>query len=405
MPVGLNATPTIAPVPGIRLAAGSARIAAGERNDVALVEASPGSQCAAVFTRNAFCAAPVTLSRTHLSAATPRYLLINAGNANCGTGQAGLKAAVDCCAAVAEQAQCSIQEVLPFSPGVIGEPLPSERIVELTPELVESLSDNAWLDAARAIMTTDTVPKGVTREVSTPLGSYVISGIAKGVGMICPNMATMLAYVATDAAVEVSVLQSALASAVSCSFNRVTVDGDTSTNDSCVVFATGQSEVSIDQVEGDDYLTFVDALTEVCVELGQMLIRDAEGATKFITINVSGGHDDDECAAVAYSIAHSPLVKTAFFASDANWGRLLMAIGRSGVEALDVDKVQVYLDEVQIVDNGVRAASYTEEAGAAVMAREEIAMRVELGRGAISTTVWTSDLSHDYVRVNAEYRT
>lgn len=405
MPIGLTDCPVLAPIPGIRLSAASAGIARGDRTDVALIEAKPGSRCAAVFTRNVFCAAPVTISRTHLSATSPRYLLSNAGNANCGTGETGLRAAVDCCEAVAQHGSCKREEVLPFSTGVIGENLDVGKITAVVPSLVESLSEDGWLDVAKAIMTTDTVPKGATRYVSTASGDYTLTGIGKGAGMIRPDMATMLAYVATDADVEPCVLQRALATAVGCSFNRITVDGDTSTNDSCVLFSTGVSGVRIDSVEGDEYDAFCGALTSLCVEIAQALIRDAEGITKFITIQIDAAQDEAECSAVAYTIAHSPLVKTAFFASDPNWGRILAAVGRSGVNGLDLDKVEIFLDDVCIVSDGGRAESYTEADGQRVMSLAEITVRVRLGRGSVSTTVWTTDLSHDYVRINAEYRT
>ena len=405
MPVGLDALASLQTIDGVRLSAAAAGIATGERDDVVLIEAAPGSHCAAVFTRNAFCAAPVTIARTHLSAATPRFLLVNAGNANCGTGEHGLRTAVECCQAVAAHTGCRAEEVLPFSTGVIGEPLDAARITATIPGLVEQLSGTAWVDAARAIMTTDTVPKGASRVVETATGSYTLSGICKGAGMIRPDMATMLCFVATDADIEPSVLQRALATAVDLSFNRITVDGDTSTNDACVLFSTARSGVRIDTVEGGDYADFVDALSALCTELAQALIRDAEGVTKFITIEVEDGHDEHECMAVAFTIAHSPLVKTAFFASDANWGRILAALGRAGLDGLDIDRIQIYLDDVCIVRDGGRAASYTEAAGAEVMSRDEIVLRVRLGRGGARATVWTSDLSHDYVRINAEYRT
>ena len=405
MPIGLPECPELTPIPGIRLSVASAGIARGERNDVALIEADVGTRCAAVFTRNLFCAAPVTISRMHLSAATPRYFLSNAGNANCGTGESGLRAAVDCCEAVASHASCKREEVLPFSTGVIGEPLAADKIAAVIPDLVKDLSEDGWLAAARAIMTTDTVPKGVSRHVITASGSYTLTGIAKGAGMIRPDMATMLAYVATDADVADSVLQRALANAVAHSFNRITVDGDTSTNDSCVLLATGASGVRIDSVEGDEYESFCEALIGLCVELAQSLIRDAEGITKFITIVVDGARDEAECAAVAYTIAHSPLVKTAFFASDPNWGRILAAVGRSGVGDLDLDRIKIFLEDVCIVREGGRAQTYTEEDGQRVMSQAEITLRVSLGRGSASTVVWTTDLSHDYVRINAEYRT
>ena len=405
MPIGLIEPRELTPIAGVRLAAASAGIARGERNDVMLIEAKPGSNCAAVFTRNIFCAAPVTISRTHLSASGPRYLLANAGNANCGTGEVGLRTAVACCEAVAEHGGCEREQVLAFSTGVIGEPLDTQKMVGVVPELISKLSADGWLDAAQAIMTTDTVAKGVSKQVETASGNYALTGIAKGSGMICPDMATLLVYLATDAQVEPSVLQHALANAVDTSFNRITVDGDTSTNDSCVLFATGESGVVIDSVDSDAYATFRQALADLCVELACNVIRDAEGITKFITIQVEAGHDESQCQAVAYTVAHSPLVKTAFFASDPNWGRILAAVGRCGATGLDLEKIEIFLGDVCIVRDGGRAQTYTEEDGQRVMSGEEIVLRICLGRGSASTTVWTTDLSHDYVKINAEYRT
>ena len=405
MAVGLKTLPELKPIAGIRVASAAAGIAKPGRDDMALFELCAGSHCAAVFTKNAFCAAPVVIAKNHLSTTAPRYLLVNSGNANCGTGEEGLQAAVQSCEAVAQSTGCVPEAVLPFSTGVIGQSMPIEQICGTVPGMVQSLDQNGWTGAARAIMTTDTGPKGASRHVDSLAGAYSLTGISKGSGMIRPDMATMLAYVGTDATVEPSVLQHSLAAAVSCSFNRITVDGDTSTNDALVVVATGKSGTLIDSIEGDDYHEFTGALTEVCTELAQAIVRDGEGATKFISIVVEGARDDKEGEEVAYTIAHSPLVMTAFFASDPNWGRILACVGRAGLVDLDLERVEIYLDDVCIVRNGACDPGYTEEAGQDVMNREEITVRVGLGRGAHNVTVWTSDLSHEYVTINAEYRT
>jgi glutamate N-acetyltransferase/amino-acid N-acetyltransferase len=344
------------------------------------------------------------VARAHLAAASPRYLVINTGNANAGTGAPGLAAAEATCRALAEQTGCRPEEVLPFSTGVIGEPLPVERLVAGLPAALAALQPEGWTEAAHGIMTTDTRPKWASRRLSLSGQEVAVTGIAKGAGMICPNMATMLAFVATDAAVDPALLQKILADAVTDSFNAITVDGDTSTNDALVLLATGQSGVHI-SAEGEDYAHFSQAIREVCIELAQAIIRDGEGATKFITVQVEGGRDVAECRQVAYTIAHSPLVKTAFFASDPNWGRILAAVGRAGLVDLNLERVTIHLDEVCIVRAGGRAPNYTEAQGQPVMARPEITIRVALGRGAAAARIWTTDFSFDYVRINAEYRT
>ncbi len=408
MAVGNDSLSELDPVPGIRLATVAAGIKKPGRKDLVVIEAAPGSHCAAVFTRNAFCAAPVTVAREYWRASNyqPRYLLINTGNANAGTGEQGLVDARACAAALAESAGVEPRAVLPFSTGVIGEPLPTQRIVDAIPAAMDALTDGGWLDAASGIMTTDTRPKGHSVRFSTGGRDYVLTGIAKGAGMIRPNMATMLAYLATDMAVSPALLQQALAAAVETSFNRITIDGDTSTNDACVLLATGAAGNSaVNAQESDEYLALQSALEEVCLNLAQGLVRDGEGASKFVTVQVNGGESEQECLDVAFTIAHSPLVKTALFASDPNWGRLLAAIGRAGLRDLAVERVGVFLNEVLIAENGCRAASYREEQGAAAMAPEDIVIRIELNRGDAQTTVWTSDFSYDYVRINAEYRT
>jgi len=388
-------------VRGIRLATHAAGIKRPGRDDLVLIEIVPGSQTAAVFTRNAFCAAPVTVCKTHLSKTPPRYLLINSGNANAGTGDIGMHAANSCCDAVATATGCQPDEVLPFSTGVIGQPLPVEKITSALNELSSSLDDNNWDKAARAIMTTDTRPKLVSREFSVDGQKIVITGIAKGAGMIHPNMATMLSYVATDANLSGKQLQSCLQQAAKVSFNRITVDGDTSTNDSLVLMATCQTRPLTDK----GIASFLQALSEICIELAKAIVSDGEGATKLITIDVNGGRDEQECEQVAFAIAHSPLVKTAFFASDPNWGRILAAVGYAGVEQLDVSKVDIYLDDVCIVHQGGIAASYSEEQGQRVMSQHDINVRILLHRGDASVRVWTCDFSYDYVKINAEYRT
>lgn len=394
------------PVGGVRLAAGAAGIRYRGRDDLVVMELAPGSRCAAVFTRNAFCAAPVRVAKTHLGQAMPRYLLINAGNANAGTGRRGTADAESSCAALAGVGDCAAEEVLPFSTGVIGEHLPVDRIAAALPELLARLDASAWPAAAQAIMTTDRVPKLVSRRFEIDGRSVSITGIAKGAGMICPNMATMLAFIATDAAVAPDLLQACLGSAVARSFNAITVDGDTSTNDACVLAATGAcGNPEIRDGASAGYAALKCAVDAVCVELATAIVRDAEGATKLVTVQVEGAADVEEARTVAYTIAHSPLVKTALFASDPNWGRILAAVGRAGLRDLDIDRIRIHLGEVLIVDAGGRAPDYTEEAGAAVMAEPEIMIRVSLGRGSADARVLTCDLSYDYVRINAEYRT
>jgi glutamate N-acetyltransferase/amino-acid N-acetyltransferase len=394
------------PVPGIRLAASAAGIRYRNRDDLVLVELAQGATCAATFTRNAFCAAPVTLARSHLASAAPRWWLINAGNANAGTGERGLADARASCKALAGVTGASAQEVLPFSTGVIGEHLPVERLVATLPVLLGSLDAAGWARAARAIMTTDTVPKLVSRRFEIAGRTATLTGMAKGAGMICPDMATLLAFLATDAAVDRPLLQDLLRDAVDGSFNAITVDGDTSTNDSCVIAATGAlGNPQIVDATGADADALRSALRSVCLELATAIVRDAEGATKLVRISVEDARDPGEARRVADTIAHSPLVKTALFASDPNWGRILAAVGRAGLEDLAIERVRIWLGEVLIVEDGGRAAGYTEAAGAAVMRGSEIPIRVALGRGDARAGLLTCDLSYDYVRINAEYRT
>lgn len=392
------------PVSGVRLAVVKAGVRYPDRDDLVVLEVAEGSTAAAVFTRNAFCAAPVTVARRHLAAAVPRYLLINTGNANAGTGAAGETDALTCCAALADLAGVAPQAVLPFSTGVIGEPLPTAPILAALPRTLLGLSAEGWAAAARGIMTTDTRPKVVSRRLTWQGQDITLTGMAKGAGMIKPNMATMLAFVATDAALAPDHLQTQVNAAVARSFNRITVDGDTSTNDACVVLATGRSGLTVAPVAADLWAAFGAVLQDLMQGLATAIIRDAEGATKFITVRVEGGATPDESLAVAYAIAESPLVKTALFASDPNWGRILAAIGRAGVVDLDVGTIDLYLGETLLARGGTRASGYTESQGQGEMAREDILIRVCLGRGQVTETVWTSDLSLDYVRINADYR-
>jgi glutamate N-acetyltransferase/amino-acid N-acetyltransferase len=404
MPVGMKELPELHAIPGFRLGTTRAGIKKPDRRDLVVMALAEGAVCAAVFTRNAFCAAPVIVAREHLAVAPPRYLVINTGNANAGTGEQGLADARAVCRAVAEATGCAEEEVLPFSTGVIGEPLPVERIVNAVPAACGALGEDEWREAAHGILTTDTVPKGISRRVQLQGRTVTITGIAKGSGMIRPDMATMLAYVATDAALDRGTLQSCLEQAVAGSFNRITVDGDTSTNDACVLVATGASGVC-PAADSGDYAVFAAAVEEVCRELAQAIVRDGEGATKFVTVRVGHARSEAEAEQVAYTIAHSPLVKTALYASDPNWGRILAAVGRAGVADLDLNAVTIHLDDVCIVRNGGRDPDYREEAGQAVMDREEITIGVDLGRGSAQVEVWTCDLSYEYVRINAEYRT
>ena len=390
-------------VPGLKLGSAGAGIKRTDRDDLLLIELAPGSSCAAVFTRNAFCAAPVTVSRRHLGNA-PRWLLVNSGNANAGTGQRGLNDALESCRLVAGLTGGSAEQVLPFSTGVIGEDLPLDKIAAALPESIAALTEDGWDRAARAIMTTDTVPKLAHREITLDGVNVSLVGIAKGAGMIHPDMATLLAFIGTDASVEAGLLQELLSMAANRSFNCITVDGDTSTNDSLVLMATGMSEVQIDGTSVH-LEVFAEALQAVCDDLAEAIVRDGEGATKLMRIVVEQADSESEAHRVANTIALSPLVKTAFFASDPNWGRILAAVGRSGCPGLDINQVTLWLDDVCIVENGGRALSYTEEAGQRIMAEPEITVRVVLGRGTASQTVVTCDFSYDYVKINAEYRT
>ena len=404
MAVGRCDFPNMSNVAGIMLGTACAGIKQTVKDDILVIQMAEQATCAAVFTQNAFCAAPVHVAKANL-AQGPRWLLINSGNANAGTGEQGMQDALLCCAELAKVVAGGANQVLPFSTGVIGLPLPVAKITAALPEAIKNLSLDNWDKAARAIMTTDTFPKGVSKIITLAGQPITINGISKGAGMIQPNMATMLAFIATDANISKALLQNCLALAVEQSFNRITVDGDTSTNDACVVMASGCSAAPEITADSDHYAVFADAIMTVCKQLAEAIIRDGEGATKLIRIVVKEALEMEEAVRVGKTIAHSPLVKTAFFASDPNWGRILAAVGRSGVENMVLENVQIFLDHVCIVRNGGRADDYTEEAGQQVMNRDEITVTVKLGRGEAAQEVLTCDLSYDYVKINAEYRT
>lgn len=405
MAVGLGPLPALHPVAGFDLGIASAGIKRPGRKDVVIMRCAPGSRIAGVTTTNAFCAAPVLITRERLGGDV-RYLLTNTGNANAGTGADGLANARRTCAALAALTGVAETAVLPFSTGVIGEPLPVAKIEGALQAALDDLAPDHWAQAAEGIMTTDTLPKGASRQFEHDGVTVTVTGISKGAGMIRPNMATMLGYIATDAKVAQAVLQDLVRDAANKSFNRITIDGDTSTNDCCMLIATGQAALpEISEARGELFNKLKAAVVEVFMEVAQAIVRDGEGATKFVTVQVNGGANNQECLDVAYAIAHSPLIKTALFASDPNWGRILAAVGYAGVKDLDVSLIDVFLGDVCIASQGCRASTYTEEQGAAVMAQAEIQIRVELGRGDASETIWTTDLSHEYVKINAEYRT
>ncbi len=391
-------------VAGFRVAALPCGIRYQGRDDLVLIEVAAQAAAAAVFTRNRFCAAPVTVARRHLAHEPPRYLLINAGNANAGLGEAGVADAHACCAELARLASVAPHQVLPFSTGVIGERLPRDKIVARLPDLLAALSEDGWLAAARAIMTTDTVEKWRSRRVACAAGEVTLSGIAKGAGMIRPDMATMLGFIATDLQVDQQAARALLHEACALSFNSITVDGDTSTNDACVLLASGQSGVAWDSLGDDERRRFAGALTGLMQDLAKAIVRDAEGATRLIAIEVRRAGSVEEARAVAYTVAHSPLVKTACYAGDPNWGRIIGAVGRSPVEKLDIGRVRCYLDEHCIFLDGAKAADYDERRAAEILSAPEFTIGIELGRGDAGAVVWTSDLTEDYVRINADYR-
>jgi glutamate N-acetyltransferase/amino-acid N-acetyltransferase len=412
MPVNLNASSAamLHPVPGVTLGIAKAGIRKPGRKDLLVISLDDGATVAGVYTQNRYCAAPVVVTRQHLSMLDPgtgvRALVVNTGCANAGTGKDGLAAARETCSALAELIGCTPAQVLPFSTGVIMEPLPVDRIVAGLPQCLAQRKPDAWLDAAEAIMTTDTVPKAASRRVSVDGVDIAVTGIAKGAGMIHPNMATMLGFIATDANVAAPVLKRMVAHAAQRSFNCITVDGDTSTNDSFMLIATGKSGLAeIADAQSAACRALTDAVTAVAIELAQSIVRDGEGATKFITLRIEGGRDESECRKVGFAIAHSPLVKTAFFASDPNLGRILAAVGNAGIADLAVDRVDMHLDDVLVVRHGGRDPSYREADGERVMKQSEITVRIGLNRGSASAVLWTCDFSHDYVTINAEYRT
>jgi len=393
-------------IPGVRLGIAEAGIRKANRKDLLVIALDTGARVAGVFTQNRFCAAPVLVAKEHLALGTEiRALLVNTGCANAGTGEDGLWRARECCAALAMRHDCESLQVLPFSTGVIMEPLPVGHIADGIPAALADLREDNWAAAAEAIMTTDTVPKAASRRVTIDGSSVSLTGIAKGAGMIHPNMATMLAFIATDVRLAQPLLEAALRGTADRTFNRITVDGDTSTNDAFMLIASGRASMpEITEPDSAEFRAFADALSELAIELAQAIVRDGEGATKFITIEVTGGRSTDECDRVAFSIAHSPLVKTAFFASDPNLGRILAAAGKAGIADLDQTRIDLYLDDVLVVRSGGRNPGYREEDGQRVMKQSEIRVCVDLHRGDARATVWTCDLSHDYVSINADYR-
>ena len=408
MPVGDTSLPqTIYSIQGVKLGITKASVRYKNRRDLLVIELPQDVQTAVVTTQNAFAAAPVQIVREHIQSDDPiRYLVVNTGNANAATGDDGYQRATNVCKALAEKTKTNISQILPYSTGVIGETLNSDAIVSGLDDCLENLQADNWQEAAHAICTTDTIPKVASTQIEIDGETYTITGIAKGAGMIRPNMATMLGFVATDANIAPELLQSMLKDLVNLSFNRITVEGDTSTNDCCTLMATGQTlnKPLINSTQHPHYHALFDALEKIFVRLATLIVRDGEGATKFITVAVTGGKDTQECCDVAYAIAHSPLVKTAFFASDPNWGRIVAAVGYAGVPDLDANKVSVKLDNVAICTRGQLDADYTEAKGQAVMTRPEITIHIDLGRGKASDTVYTCDLSHDYVTINADYR-
>ena len=395
----------LTPVLGLQLGYAQAGIKKPGRKDVLVLKLAPGATVAGVFTTNRFCAAPVQVSKDHLAGTQPIVaLVVNTGNANAGTGEAGLANANATCAALAKLLGCEANQILPFSTGVILEPLPLEKLVAGLPAAIANLNEDRWFDAAEAIMTTDTQPKAASRVVTIAGKRVTMTGISKGAGMIKPNMATMLGFMACDAKISQPVLQTLVKQAADASFNCITIDGDTSTNDSFMLMATGAGELEITDTASADYHALAEAVIGLSQELAQMIVRDGEGATKFITVRVEQGRDLEECRKIAYAIGHSPLVKTAFFASDPNLGRILAAIGYAGVNDLDVNQLNLYLDDVWVAKQGGRNPDYQEQDGQRVMKQSEITVRVTLARGEAAATIWTCDLSHDYVSINADYR-
>lgn len=405
MAISLNAPTSLLAIPGVRISTAAAGIKYSDRDDLVLFELSENTNTAVVLTKNQFCAAPVEIARKHLAALRTKYLLINSGNANAGLGKQGIADAMQTCAVLASESGCDEAQVLPFSTGVIGEKLPVDKITQQIPTLCSQLDNSQWLAAANAIMTTDTVAKGYSEQLH--LGGEIISitGIAKGSGMIRPDMATMLAYVATDLNIDDAKLNELLTRAVDRSFHCITVDGDTSTNDAAILMATGNSSISFSELSSDERVKFENALNVIFVKLAQAIVRDGEGVTKFITVNVEQAKTDAMARDIAFAIANSPLVKTAAFASDPNWGRILAAAGKATEESIDIENIVLYINDLKIVSGGEVADDYNEDSGQNEMQKDEIQFRLLLGGGVSVATVWTTDLSYDYVKINAEYRT
>ena len=405
MAISLKAPTTLLPIPGIRVSTAAAGIKYNGRDDLVLIELSEDTNTAVVLTKNQFCAAPVEIARKHLAASRAKYLLINSGNANAGLGGSGIADAEETCAVLASESNCKQTQVLPFSTGVIGEKLPAEKITQQIPSLLSGLDDNQWLAAANAIMTTDTVAKGYSEQLHIGDETVSITGIAKGSGMIRPDMATMLAYVATDLNIDDRTLNQLLTQAVDRSFHCITVDGDTSTNDAAVFVATGSSKVKFDELSNEEKVNFELSLNTIFVKLAQAIIRDGEGVTKFITVSVEQAKNVTMAKEIAFTIANSPLVKTAAFASDPNWGRVLAAAGRATDELIDVSSISLFINDLKVIDDGEIANNYSEDKGQEEMQKDEIKFRLLLGGGESAAIVWTTDLSYDYVKINAEYRT
>ena len=406
MAVGLKEPSDLLDVSGVRIATTAAGLRYKDRDDMVLIEVAEGSNVAAVFTQNKYCAAPIIVAKEHIAQRPVRALLINAGNANAGTGKQGLDNARLSCSKVSELLNLSPEQILPFSTGVIGEQLPMNLMLKGITQMTAELSEPSnWLSAAKAIMTTDTLPKAVSHTVNVEGHNLTITGVSKGSGMICPNMATMLSYVATDADIEADLLNRLLAKANKASFNRITVDSDTSTNDALVLIATAKSGApQIDDEHSVAGQAFYLALEQVLIDLATAVVRDGEGATKFVKVEVRGGASENDCEAIAYSVAHSPLVKTALFASDPNWGRILAAIGKAPIGRLELDKVSININKLSIIESGEPTESYTEAAGKKVFEQDDITISIDLNLGSADYHVWTSDLSHEYVTINADYR-
>ena len=405
MAISLQPPTKLLPIAGVKVSTLSAGIRYQDRDDLVLLELSENASTAVMLTKNQFCAAPVEITRSHLKISKPKYLLINSGNANAGQGCQGLSDAKRTCTSVAENTKCKVSEVLPFSTGVIGESLPVEKIESAMPALLSNLREDAWLNAASAIMTTDTVAKGFSEQLKLDDQIVSITGIAKGSGMIRPDMATMLAYVATDLMIDEQVLNEMIQQAVEQSFHRITVDGDTSTNDSCVLVATGESKLELNNLSKQAKNNFIDILNSIFLKLAQAIIRDGEGVTKYISIVVEGAKSFAMAREMAFAIAHSPLVKTAAFASDPNWGRILAAAGRATEEPIDINNISLLINDLKVIERGEKSENYDEQRGQKEMQKEEIEYRLQLGAGSSNITIWTTDLSHEYVKINAEYRT